>query len=159
MTPEQVLSAYRDLVVVNSDQIALEISVDFKKKSEAEQRQFFGGSHQTGFTWIIRSDSLHLDKVMETVVSPTGDAITSLYINHRIFDSQGDLLRARKLLIAAVAQRVGLSPEAAGVDDSGRGRVLSLYELSTGQLVDLLAERMGRSIVVPNNRGGYAVPL
>ena len=70
--------------------------------------------------------------------------------------------RARPIackLIAAVAERVGLSVESAGVNDEGRGRMLGLAELSTGQLVDLLAERMGSSIVVPNNRGGYAVPV
>ena len=96
---------------------------------------------------------------METVVSPKGDAITSVYMNHSIFASLGDLQRARTDLIAAVADRVGLSVESAGVNDEGRGRMLGLAELSTGQLVDLLAERMGSSIVVPNNRGGYAVPV
>lgn len=158
MTPEQTLHKYRDLVVVNSDKTALEISVAFKNLPEPQQKPHFGGSYASGFTWIIRSEQ-HRDKVMETVVSPKGDAITSVYMNHSIFASLGDLQRARTDLIAAVADRVGLSIESAGVNDEGRGRMLGLAELSTGQLVDLLAERMGSSIVVPNNRGGYAVPV
>lgn len=160
MNPEMILNQYRGIVVVNSDRIVHEISHEFRQLAEPDQKKHFGGSMTTGFTWLIRSESQHTDKVVETVVSPTGDAITSLYIgNHPAFASLGTLMGSRAELIAAVADRVGLSAEAVGVEDAGRGRRLGLAELSTGQLVDLLAERMGSSIVVPNNRGGYAVPL
>ena len=159
MTPEQALSAFRDIVVVNSDRITLELSSKFKKLPEPLQRPHFGGDYKSGFFWLIRDDESHPGKVMETIVSPKGDAITSVYLNHRAFQNMGELMRARAQLIEAVAQKVGLSVEAVGVDDSGRGRILGLAELSTGQLIDLLGERMGSSIVVPNNRGGDVVAL
>lgn len=159
MSAEKILDKYRTVVVVNSDRIVHELSNEFRSQGESDQKAHFGGSHQTGFTWLIRSATQHTDKVVETVVTPRGDAITSLYIgNHPAFASLGTLMSARAELIAAVATRVGLSVEAVGVEDATRGR-MGLHELSTGQLIDLLAERMGSSIVVPNNRGGYAVPL
>ena len=50
MTPEQTLHKYRDLVVVNSDKTALEISVAFKNLPEPQQKPHFGGSYASGFT-------------------------------------------------------------------------------------------------------------
>lgn len=160
MNASQILDKYRSVVVANSDRIVHELSHEFRAKAEHVQRQSFGGTYQTGFTWLIRSEGQHTDKVVETVVSPKGDAITSLYIgNHSAFASLGTLIEARRELIAAVCDRVGLSQDAVGVEDPGRGRRLDLAELSTGQLIDLLAERMGSSIVVPNSRGGEVVAV
>jgi hypothetical protein len=160
MNPSQILDKYRSVVVANSDRIVHELSHEFRKKPEPVQKQSFGGSYKTGFTWLIRSESQHTDKVVETVVSAKGDAITSLYVgNHPAFATLGTLMAARAELIEAVATRVGLSQEAVGVEDPGRGRQLGLSELSTGQLIDLLAERMGSSIVVPNSRGGEVVSV
>lgn len=159
MTPEQAMEAFRDVVVVNSDRIVLELSHEFRKRPVDQQRKHFGGHYEIGFTWLIRSDAQHTDKVMETVVSAQGDAITSLYVNHRIFATLGTLMQAREVLINAIAERIGLSAGAVGVEDAGRGRRLGLTELSTGQLIDILAERTGSSIVVPNNRGGDVVAL
>lgn len=158
MTPEQTLHKYRDLVVVNSDKIAAEISITLEKLVKSDQKHRLNGCFASEFIKVARVE-IHPEKVLETIVSPRGDAITSVYLNHSIFASLGDLARARAELIAAIADRVGLSVESAGVNDEGRGRMLGLGELATGQLVDLLAERMGSSIVVPNNRGGYAVPV
>jgi hypothetical protein len=160
MNASQILDKYRSVVVANSDRIVHELSHEFRAKPEPVQKQSFGGSYKSGFTWLIRSESQHADKVVETVVSPKGDAITSLYVgNHPAFATLGTLIAARDELIAAVADRVGLSVDAVGVEDPGRGRRLGLSELSTGQLIDLLAERMGSSIVVPNSRGGVVVPV
>lgn len=160
MNADQVLDKYRTVVVANSDRIVHELSHEFRKRPEPVQRTHFGGSYKTGFTWLIRSESQHIDKAVETVVSPMGDAITSLYIgNHPAFASLGTLMAAREELIAAVADRVGLSVDAVGVEDAGRGRRLGLSELSTGQLIDLLAQRMGSSIVVPNSRGGVVIAV
>lgn len=155
MTPDQALSKYRDIVAVNSERIALELSQHLRKETQEAQRAVFGGHYNFGFFWLYRHDS-HPDKVMECVVSPQGDAITSVYKNHSAFASIGELLRARTELIAAIAEKVGLSAEAMGISDPGRGRELSLSELSTCQLIDLLSERMGSSVMVTNSVGGDA---
>lgn len=154
MTPEHAIDAYRDLVAVNSQRIALELSQSLRSLSTEQQRNHFGGSMRFGFTWLYRDDAKHPDKVMETVASPTGDAITSVYINHRCLNSLGTLAQARENLINALAQKVGLSYEAIGVEDPGRGRALGLAELSTGQLVDMLSEQMGASVMTTGSVGG-----
>ncbi len=147
MTPEQVSDSMRDVVVINHDRTALEISFDLKEKPKNEQRAAFAGSRETGYFYMHRIDKFP-DTVYECVVSPDGgDAIASVYKNNRIFQNPGELIRARETLIKAIAQKVGLTPESVGVEDEGRGRVLGLSELSTGQLIDMLAERMGRSII------------
>ena len=153
-----VLEKFRDLVVINASHVALEISLALKEMPSEEQRKTFFGSRETGF-WYMHRIPKHPDTVYECVVSAgTGDAITSVYKNHSIFNTHGDLYRARLELIRAVAEKTGLSVEGVGVDDDVRGRTLGLQELSTGQLIDLLAERSGSSILVSNSHsaGGVA---
>lgn len=153
MTPQETLDAHRSLVAVNSEKIALELSAKLRARTIDEQRLCFGGDYKSGFFWLFRDDS-HPDKVMETVVSPLGDAITSVYVNCSFNGSIGNLMNARHSLIAAIAEKVGLSVEAMGVEDRGRGRSLNLAELSTGQLIDLLADQMGASLMTTASVGG-----
>lgn len=153
---QNTLDRYRDVVVVNADHIALALSLELKKQPLSVQRDAFGGSNLGGYLYMYRSDQ-HPDKVLESVVSAFGDSITSLYMNNRIFGSVGELITARETLIKAIAEKVGLSPAAVGIEDSSRGRSLNLCELSTGQLIDTLAERMGSSIVVTNNHSAAGV--
>ncbi len=152
---QDTLSQYADVVVVNSAKIALEIALTLKQQPQHTQRDAFAGSRETGHFYLYRLDKFP-DTVFECVASPDGDAITSLYKNHRIFGSAGELMRARGQLIAAISEKVGLSAESIGIDDPGRGRALSLNELSTGQLIDTLAERMGQSILVTDSHSAVA---
>jgi hypothetical protein len=153
MTPEQVLDKYRGIVAVNSERIALELSQHLRKLTQEQQRAIFGGHHHYGFFWLFRHDS-HPDKVMECVVSTAGDAITSVYVNHNANENIGTLLAARAELINAISDKIGLSVEAIGIDDPGRGRTVGLNELCTGQLIDILTERMGASVAVTSSIGG-----
>lgn len=150
-TPEATLAKFRDIVVVNSTEISLALSQQLRK--QPDQRAHFGGNQKWGFIYLFRSDKVHPGNVLECVVSPAGDAITSVYREHSAFASLGDLTRAREELIRALAQRVGISVEGMGIDDAGRGRTLSGAELSTGQLIDLLAEQAGASVAVTNSHG------
>jgi hypothetical protein len=153
-----ILDKYRDVVVVNANHIGLEISLALKNEPTEKQREAFFGTMDTGFWYVHRLDK-HPDTVYECIVSTnTGDAITSLYKNHRIFNTHGDLARAREELIKAIAHKVGLSHQGVGIDDPVRGRVMELRELSTGQLIDLLAERSGKTVLVTNSHsaGGIA---
>jgi hypothetical protein len=148
------LDAYKDVVVVNADRIALELSLKFKEASKMAQHQAFGGTVDAGWFYLYRRDDMHTDTVLECVVSPdSGDMITSLYKNHSIFGDKGELIRARRVLIKAIAEKVGLSAEAIGIEDTARGRALGLTELSTGQLIDLLAERLGHTVVTTDTHG------
>lgn len=154
---QDTLSQYSDVVVVNGAKIALEIALTLKQLPMHVQRSSFAGSAETGHFYMHRLDKFP-DTVFECVASPEGDAITSLYKNHRIFGSAGELMRARRHLIDAIAAKVGLSVESIGVDDPGRGRALGLNELSTGQLIDTLAERMGQSILVTDSHSAVSQP-
>ena len=122
----EILQKYSDVVVVNAPRVALEISLQLKSKGPEVQGRAFAGTHESGYFYLYRIDA-HKDTVYECVASKEyGDAITSLYKNHRIFASAGDLITARIQLINAVAAKVGLSAGAVGVDDPGRGRALAL---------------------------------
>lgn len=156
-TPQETLERVRDMVVVNSQRASLELSQSLRRMPVEHQRQHFGGDYKTGFFWLYRDDELHPDKVLECVVSPMEDAITSVYLNHRINQNMGEVMRHREMLIRAISQKVGLSVEAIGVEDPARGRSMRLAELSTGQLIDLLAESEGASVTsvaATNSHGG-----
>ena len=143
-----VLEAFRDVVVINGNRIALEMSLDLRDGPAGDMTKAFAGNADTGYFYLYRSPK-HPDNVMETVVSREHkDGITSVYKgNHRIFGSNGELMRARLRLITEIAAEVGLSPQAVGIDDPGRGRQMSLQELGTGQLIDLLSDRSRMGIV------------
>jgi hypothetical protein len=145
--PESTLAAYRGIVVVNHERLALELSLKFNKKPRSEQREFFGGTPLAGYVYLFRDEVISADTVMETVVSQSGDAITSLYKNHSVNAELGLWVRAREDLVKNLARKIGLSPGLVGIDDPGRGRQVGLTELSTGQLIDLLAEKMGTTIL------------
>lgn len=153
MTPQETLDRFRNVVVVNAQRTALEISQHLRNLPLEQQRQYFGGDHATGFIYLYRHES-HPDKVLETVVSTAGDGITSIYISGPETATIGEVMKMRAALIRAISEKVGLSAELIGVDDAGRGRQLGLTELATGQLVDLLADRMGASVVVSSSIGG-----
>jgi len=153
-TPEQTLSRFRDVVVSNSSRILLALSIALHKKSHAEQRDAFGGEYKTGFFYLYRNEAIAPGVVMETVVSTAGDGITSLYVNHPALANLSSLVSARRELVAALSEKIGLSVDAVGVDDPGRGRVMGLSELATGQLIDLLAESMGRTVTTTGTHGG-----
>lgn len=154
MNPQEILDRYRDLVAVNSERIAQELSAQLRKKTLPEQRQHFANVASSGFFFLYRDPVVHPDKVLECVVSPAGDAITSVYIgNHAMVSDMGTLIGAREALQRAISEKIGLSIEAIGVDDPGRGRALGLKELSTAQLIDLLAEQMGASVMTTSSVG------
>lgn len=153
---EKVLQAFSDVVVVNGNHIALEISLDLKNRPQSQQREAFAGDFAAGYLYLHRMDKFP-DMVFECVVSVAGDAISSVYKNHRIFATTGELLKARQLLTSAIASKVGLSANSVGIDDPGRGRTLGLTDLSTGQLIDMLAERMGSSIIVTTSHSAAGV--
>lgn len=145
------ISPYSDVVVVNAPKVALELSLKLKSVTMDEQRKSFAGSALAGWFYLFR-DGCQPNNVYECVVSTShDDAIASVYKNHPIFTTPGQLMTARECLVRMLADKVGLSVENVGIDDPGRGRSLALPELSTGQLIDLLAERMGSSIIVTDN--------
>lgn len=162
MSPQETLNRHSDVVVVNSTKFAIELGAKYRALSEAEQRQHFGGDHKVGFFYLYRHPSIP-GVVMECVVSPAGDSVTATYMDHQIFATVGELMKSRDYLQRALAQKIGISRESAGVQDAGRGRYLGLSELSTGQLIDLLADRMGVTIGQADNvslagTGGVGIP-
>jgi hypothetical protein len=153
ITPEQTLARFRDVVVDNNSRIVLDLSLQMRALPVPEQRKCFGGDYQTGFVYTFRSDK-YPDHVMEAVVAVQGDAISGLYRNHSAFATLGTIIAARTELIKAVSAKLGLSAERIGIEDPARGRTLGLAELTTGQLIDILADRMGAAIAVVGSYGG-----
>lgn len=147
----EILQQYSDIVVINADNLALRMGLKIQDLGITKQKESFGGNKDSGYLYLFDSEEFP-DAIYECIVSTVGgDAVTSLYKPNRIFGSVGELIRARIRLIEAIAASVGIDRHNVSVDDEGRGRALFLEELSTGQLVDMLAGRMGKSIVVSNS--------
>lgn len=147
----EALAAYLDVVVVNASNTALRLALKLRELPPVEQIKAFGGTRLCGYFYLFRGAEFP-DKVYECIAVHLGDdAISSVYIDHRIFSSHGTLIAAREHLIRSIADKVGLSPEAIGIEDPARGRSVALKDLATGQLIDLLAEKMGKTIVTTNS--------
>lgn len=150
---------YQDVVVINSDRKALELSIKLRDMPREQQRPFFGGTPKTGFFYLFTHESVP-DMVLESVHSTdVVDGITAIYKPHPIFASPGELIRAREVLIETLAKKVGLPAESVGIDDPVRGRALGLNELSTGQLIDMLAEQEGSIVMKTDSYVGGAADL
>lgn len=137
---------YADVVVVNANHLALDLSVLMRAEPEASQREFFGGNLKSGYLYLY-SNPKYPEFVFECVMSVDGDAIAAVYRGHPIFASLGEVTKARDRLCDLISAEVGLSVEGVGVDDKARGRTLGLRDLSTGQLVDMLRERTGGKVI------------
>ena len=144
-----ILDKFRSVVVDNDPKKPLALAMKFRKLPEGSQRDHFGGTRLGGHFYLFADEEVVAGRVYECVASlQYGDAIASCYVHHPIFNSVGSLIAAREELVKAIAEQVGLSPGSVGIDDPGRGRTLGLHEVGTGQLIDLLAERMGASVAV-----------
>ncbi|QFZ84547.1 hypothetical protein GFK26_18130 [Variovorax paradoxus] len=142
-----IFESVRDLVVVNSDHHALKLSIALRDGPVGDVNKAYAGNAEAGHFYLYRNESVP-GMVMETVFSPKHkDGITSVYQEHRIFESGSELLRKRAALVAALAAEYGLPHESIGIDDAARGRQMALTELSTGQLIDLLQDRARGGIV------------
>lgn len=153
MSHSLVLDKYRDIVVANAEQRVHALALELRKLPLNEQRRHFGGSAAGGFLYLFRDEKIAPGMVMECVMSTAGDAITSLYTNNRVFENPGTVMQARAELIAEAARKIGMPPESIGIDDPARGRALGLEELSTGQLIDILAEREGMTVMRTDSHG------
>ena len=141
------LESVRDLVVVNSNHHALKLSLLMRDGPVGDVKKAYAGNADAGHFYLYRNEAVQ-GMVMETVFSPTHkDGITSVYQEHRIFESGAELLRKRAALIVDLAAEYGLPHESIGIDDAARGRQMALTELSTGQLIDLLQDRARGGIV------------
>ena len=156
MNAQQALAAYRDIVVVNADHIALDLGVQLRGASIEAQKAAFAGSKETGWFYLY-SHPKHPDVVMETIVSTGQDeSIISLYKPHPAFASAGELMRVRRILIDGLASKFGMNAESIAIPDHSRGRELDMSELATGQLIDLLAEQVGTLAERVGSYGGDA---
>lgn len=155
-----ILDKYRSVVVDNNHKKGLALAMELRKRPVEQQRAAFSGTRESGYFYLFADEKTSPGVVYECVASlDGGDAITSVYVHHPIFNSPGALISARTEMIRALADKVGLSVESVGIDDPGRGRVLGLQELGTGQLIDLLAERMGQSIVTTNTHSAADIKV
>lgn len=146
----EILSKYLDLTVVNSSAIAQKMSLQLEAATLEVKQSTYGGNPLVGWFYLGRSVD-HPGMVFECTVTPQ-DSISSVYMEHPMFESRAELMRTREALMNAIAADLGLSVEGVGIDDHARGRTLGLSELATGQLVDMLAQRsIGKQIIVTNN--------
>jgi hypothetical protein len=135
------IARFKTSQTVEDTVAVLMLSKELGELGKPEQREFFGGTHNSGWFYLFANESSHPGVIMECVMSPAGDSIVALYKTEPWFASPGELARAREICVRALSEKVGLSIEAMGIEDEARGRTLDPGELSFAQLLDMLNER------------------
>lgn len=135
------LDKYRRIAVIDDDAKLNKLSKLLQGQDKANQRAFFGGDDRTGWFYLYAHPTVP-GVIMEAVQSRHGDSVISLYAPDAVFNSVGELMKARAEVIEALSASLGLSVQAIGVEDPARGRALGVEEIAFGQLIDLLGERV-----------------
>ncbi|MPS48499.1 hypothetical protein [Methylobacillus sp.] len=110
------------------------------KMSKIDQQQFWSQDNVAGNVCLY-TNSEHPGVILEYVWSNQAkDSITTLYHPHSIFNTRGDLIKARTDLIMEIGSGLQMLPSMVQINDEGRGRLTYLAEMGTMQLIDTLAE-------------------
>lgn len=145
---------FRSVVVVNSQHAVTELGMKMRDAGDnlPNAVKAIGRDKEAGAFFLFAGESRGEKLILEVVLSPDGkDTVSTVYQPHGIFNSPGTLIEARKQLIDEVSKRIGLPAESIGIDDRARGRSVSLNELPTGQLIDLLAEQQCCAVAVASD--------
>lgn len=147
-TPQQTFDQYRTLVVVNNaDNAIRRLEAKFGELPPVERQKHAVTAHGAGMFVLYRHPDVP-GVVAEQVAGIGGDTLSSVYQDHSAVADVNALVRTRRELISAISKQVGLAIENIWVQDDTRGRSLSLFELGTGQLIDLLSE-----VLTPSGKG------
>jgi hypothetical protein len=145
------LSKFNDLEVSripNFDDVCYTLLGDFEKKTPEQKRKCFASSAKGGGAYIHTSDLLPEAKglILEIIPGLNKDFITCLFRPHAIFNSPGELIRAREDLIQMLESLSGSAPGRLCINDTVRGRKLFLQELGTQQLIDIARRKLGLAL-------------
>lgn len=138
------LNKFNDLrvsLVANSDYVAQAMLAEFEPKSNTDKRKCFAQSKVAGGVFVVTSDTEERFKgnILEVVAGiGDNDFMLTLHEPHPIFNTPGELVKAREELIEAIERMYGAAPGRVMVPDAARKRQLKLQELGTQQLLDQL---------------------
>jgi hypothetical protein len=108
---------------------------------ESRKKDLFAQSPRGGGVYVYESPD-YPGKVLEVVAGVrTDDQMACLYEGHPIFNTPGELVKAREELIQVFEHLHRAIPGTLFLPDPGRGRHCELREVATMQLCDVIAKR------------------
>ena len=133
-----IVEKYRTLHPINDEDAThklLAILIDLPQDRLSEH---YGASSGAGRFYLFRHESVP-GKVIEYVPDHHMDSsVTTLYLEHPIFESRQRLVDTRAEIISAIDHLLLAVPNTTTVRDEGRSKEFSLRELGTAQLLDVL---------------------
>jgi len=133
-----VLEKYRTIAPSNDQQIVEAMWRKMLDLTEEQAKFRWHKSEETGFVFLF-TDERYPGYVLEYVQGTKNDSVTTLYKYSREFATLKTLAGVREDLIREIGRVLLSIPGAVLVRDEGREREVTLKELGTAQLQDVLA--------------------
>lgn len=136
---QSVLEKYRDIQVINDEETLNKMLAILVELPKEELMKRYVHSPRSGRCYVLRHDDFP-GYVLEYVPDIQNDSsVSTLYAEHRIFQSKQSLIDAREEIIAALDSHFMAIPNTVTVRDEGRNKEVFFPELGTAQLIDALA--------------------
>lgn len=132
-----VISKYGTLHTVNDEAITDAMLKRFTELPEARHQDMWIRDAMVGDVGIFIDDRYE-NKVIEVVMGADETSVTTLFQTSPIFFSRKELADARKDIMFEIGAVTGSLPSMIAIQDEGRGRDVTLREMSTAQLIDIL---------------------
>lgn len=134
-----VIKKYGMLTTLNDEVVTDELLKQFIELPEPVHHDIWIRDAYVGNVGVYMNDR-HPDKLIEVVMGADESSVTTLFARNPIFYSRTELADARKDIINEIGAVTQTLPSVIGVHDVGRGRDVMLREMSTAQLLDILAQ-------------------
>lgn len=132
-----VISKYGTLHTVNDETITDVMLKRFTELPEARHQDLWIRDPIVGDVGIFVDDR-YPNKVIEVVMGSDESSVTTLFQTSPIFFSRSELADARKDIMTEIGVATMSLPSSIAIKDEGRGRDVTLREMSTAQLIDIL---------------------
>ena len=132
------VSKYDGLKTVNEEVITDEMLKRLVETSPERQQDWWIRDVLVGNVCVYFDDR-YPDYVLELVMGAEESSVSTLFMRHPTFTARKSLAGARKELITEIGVATMSLPSRVAIRDEGRGRDVALAEMSTAQLVDILA--------------------
>jgi hypothetical protein len=132
-----VIQKYGKLVTINDANTTDEMLKRFTELPESRHHDMWIRDSAVGDVGIYLNSEFD-GKVLEVVIGRDETLVSTLFASNPIFSSRKELAEARKHLINEIGAVTMSLPSQIAIKDEGRGREVSLREMSTAQLIDIL---------------------
>lgn len=145
-----VISKYGTLHTINDEVITDAMLERFTNLPAGRHQDMWIRDQVVGDVGIY-ADTRYPNKIIEVVMGADESSVTTLFEASPIFFSRKELAEARKDIITEIGVATMSLPSLIAVKDEGRGRDVILREMSTAQLIDILAMARKGQFGLSNN--------